>query len=135
MACKNCSDCVATKCLPACLSNIIIGIFEPNTDYYIYIEDVTTGQLILFSATADGAGVLQFALGAFEPMPDHSYMLWITLTNQNIDHEEIITIPYGLYSVDSTASCLSLRFEYVEDSEANKILYEKMEIEVLQWMF
>jgi len=131
MSCKGCSDCVETKCLPVCLSNIIVGVFEPDTDYYIYLENATTGQLLRFESTTDGNGKLEFSLG-FEPMPDQSYKLWVTETNQNIDHEEEIIIPYGYYTSDSTADCLALRFVYVEDTDLNKILYHTIQLEVEQ---
>jgi hypothetical protein len=132
MACKNCTDCVPTKCLPACVSNVIIGIFGIDTDYFIYIEDVTTGLLTRFDATSNGSGVLTWVLGDFQPMPDHSYMLWITEINQNIDKEVEITIPFGYYTTDSTADCLELSFVYVDNTSLNKILYDTMEIEVEQ---
>src|SRR3990172_7397043 len=109
MACKGCSDCVPVKCLPACVQNIIIGIFDIDTDYYMYLENVTTGQITRFAATSTGDGVLTLVLGDYAPMPEHSYLLWITKTNQNIDHEEVITIPYGYYTTDSTTTCLELR--------------------------
>lgn len=132
MSCKGCTDCVATKCLPACVDNIIIGIFDANTPYFIYLENITTGQLVKFSATSSNTGVLTWALGDFEPMPDHAYNLWVTAINQNIDHEKEITFPYGYYTSDSTATCLELSFVYVNDTDLNKVLYGTMEIEVEQ---
>jgi hypothetical protein len=111
-----CNPCLETDTLPVCVTSLIVGTISSLTkDVHIYVKDITTGKVVRFEETSDGAGLVTITGLGTEPdfMPDHSYELWITLADAtSIEDKEDITVP----NAAETTECIALNFEYTGES-------------------
>lgn len=121
-----CTPCNTAKLIPACITDLTIGtIGSNNADVYIYIKNISTGRLLRFDATSNGAGLVIVDISSQEWMQNQAYELWITLaTAVSIDDKENITI-----SGDSF-SCFEISFVQVKDEEGNVITYASQTLEI-----
>lgn len=107
-----CNPCLETDTLPVCIDSLIVGtISSLTTAVFIFVKDITTGKIVRFEETSDGAGLVTITGLDTEPdfMPNHSYELWITLAlATSIEAKEDITVPNAAASTE----CISLNFEY-----------------------
>lgn len=122
-----CNPCAKANDLPACLDTLLVGrITAVNTSVYVYVRNNTTEAApIRFTAISDADGYVEIDLGLFEPMPNHSYEIWITLaTAKNLGCKEDMQPadcenPY----ITDTYSCFTLQFYYVDGSDLMRTYY------------
>lgn len=129
-----CNPCQAAGSLPACLDTLTVGkISSTSANVYVYIKNHTTDAApVRFSTTSDEDGYIDLDLGTWEPMPNHSYELWVTLrTAKNQDCKEDIQpadcdSPY----ITTAYSCFALKFEYIDDDALERVYYTSATITV-----
>ena len=122
-----CNPCENANKLPACLDTLVVGKIDSlNTAVYVYVQNNTLGGApIRFDATSDADGYVEFDLGLFEPMPNQSYEIWITLTTaKNLSCKEDIQPadcdnPY----ITTTYTCFTLQFYYVDTEDLMRTYY------------
>ena len=104
-----CIPSLKTKCIPLCLTDLIIGaIGIKNKAVHVYIKDLTTGRTEMFPSLSEADGYVVIDISAATFSDNHTYELWITLATANINDKQNITVDA------STDTTLSLCFEDVE---------------------
>ena len=122
-----CNPCQNTNKLPACLDTLVVGKIDSlDTAVYVYVQNNTlSAPPIRFDAVSDEDGYVEIDFGLFEPMPNHSYEIWITLTGaKNLGCKEDIQLadcdnPY----ITDTYTCFTIRFYYVDGEDLMRTYY------------
>lgn len=113
-----CNPCTATEPVANCITDLIIGKISSNsTAVYVYLNNITLGKLVRFSATSSASGIVTIQRGTQVFMPNHAYEIWITLaiaTNPNTPKEQI-QIGANFYK------CFSVRFTKEVDTTNTSI--------------
>jgi len=111
----SCEICLTTKKLPTCLGELTIGTISSTLeDVLVVIKDITTGRIITYDVTSDGAGLVKITIDSAkqEYMPGHSYKIWITKKSSNsIEKKETITIG------TETTPCARTSFERIHEED------------------
>lgn len=99
----NCTD---TLKVPECANSLFIGQITPDTDYWVHIQNITTGHSTLQAITSNGDGSITIDL----TNPDKSYfnhnsfyMVYVTLP----DSDERLSLLLG----GQTPTCYLIGFE------------------------
>lgn len=88
-----------------------------NANYYVYIQDVTTGRTERIAGTSDNNSNLQITNDLLFS-PSHTYQLWATLqTAQSPDEQQNIIVS----GTGAKNKCFTVRFNqsYTEDAKNN----------------
>jgi len=107
-------NCSKTTPLPCCITNLTIGIADPNTDYIVYFKSAT-GRTDAYPVTSDSDGKIivtdsEFRIGEF-------YECWITLADaENIND----STPFSIYEVE--VECVNLLFQYAAAITENQTI-------------
>lgn len=89
-----CNPCLKAKALPNCTQELAIGtISEINSSVTVYIQDITTGQIMLLPATSDGDGLVTVDISEKKFFDNHAYELWIT--DSGADYKDKMDITVG----------------------------------------
>lgn len=113
----NCNACYKTRPLNSCSDEIVIGTFAPDTDFYVYLEIVATGNIVRLEATSDGDGLLAINTSEIDFSTVLEYQLWVTLQSATSQHDnETFTASDGEDEVEGI-TCLLLKFEKVMDGD------------------
>ncbi len=104
-----CNPCLCTLILPTCFDTLVVGtVGSINTDYWVYIKDVTINKTTGYEATSSGAGVLSISITSIFAA-NHSYELWLTLRSGTPDEKEDVLIS----GADSPQTCFELKFQTI----------------------
>lgn len=127
-----CVPCQKTSLIPRCSQVITIGnIGLINNDVNIFIKDISTEKLLLIAETSDSNGDVSFTNDCGF-MPFHSYELWITLAEDNIqDNLEITMINDSYPVIGDSYYCLALRFTDVKDCNGEQVEFPYYTIETI----
>ena len=129
-----CNPCQQANSLPSCLDTLVVGkIDSTSTAVYVYLKNHTTdAPPVRFDAVSDEDGYVEFDLGSFEPMPNHSYEIWITLTTaKNLDcREDMQPADCDNPYITTTYTCFALTFTYVDDEALERLYYVSQTITV-----
>lgn len=113
----NCNACHKTRPLNSCSDEIVIGTFAPDTDFYVYIQTIATGNIIRLEATSDGDGLLSIDTSEINFSDVLQYQLWVTLQSATSQHDNVtFTASDGSEEVEAI-ECLLLKFENVMDGD------------------
>lgn len=113
----NCNACHKARPLNSCSDSISIGTFAPDTDFYVYLEIIATGNIIRLEAISDGSGNLSINTSDIDFATTLEYMLWVTLQSATSQHDNVMfTASDGTDSVEGI-TCLLLKFEKVLDGD------------------
>lgn len=108
-----CSSCAKAKSIIVCGNFLLIQIgLTPGTQYTIYLKNLTLNIIYSQSAVVDLSGKLYFDFDEFDAdiyMSEHSFEMWVTLKNDGIDNNIILTY------VQDTTTCLEINFVNVWD--------------------
>ena len=99
-------NCSQLDQIPECTDSILLGSIDPDTEYYIYVKNSSTGFTYREEVTSDELGHIELDLTQPDPTfynQESSYEVWVTLRDSNERLE--ITYAYGL-----TDTCLALSF-------------------------
>jgi hypothetical protein len=113
----NCLACNKTRPLNSCSDEIVIGTFEPNTNYYIYLQIVATGNLTRLEATSENDGLLPIDVTNFDFATTLEYMLWVTLETATNQHDNVSFTATDGTDIVEGVTCLLLNFEKVMDGD------------------
>lgn len=110
-----CSPCQKLQPIPKCAESLIVGnVGLIDTDVSVYINDLTTDKLTKIDTVTDFEGNVIFDNCGL--MPNHSYELWVTLLDDNIEDKLDIEVINETYPVPADSySCLSFRVLDVVD--------------------
>lgn len=127
-----CEPCQKTSLIPLCSQVITVGnISLGNQDVNVFIKDITTGKITLIPETSDSFGDVSFSNDCGF-MPLHSYELWITLADDNIEDKLEITMINESYPViGDVYKCLSLRFTNVKDCNGEQVEFPYYTLEAI----
>lgn len=118
-----CNECAVASELYACSDAIIVGSANPDTDYYVFLRNNTTGLESRFDVTSDNTGLITWDLPANDIFATGlSYTLWVTTTAAN-DKVEI-------QSGDDVFTCIDLTFTQLFDEEGCCVCFESQTIKV-----
>lgn len=121
-----CLKCTKVNNIPKCLDELVVGtISSTNTDVYIVLES-STGRIITFTATSDGAGLVKLDTTDFEPNQVFNYNLWVSLQSNNIYDAEDLTIE----GETDPVKCVSFKFDTVYNGNGSVISFASQKIEV-----
>lgn len=113
----NCLACNKTRPLNSCSEEIVIGTFQPDTNYYVYLEIIATGNIMRLEATSENDGLLPINVENIDFNTTLEYMLWVTLQSATNQHDnETFTASDGTDEVEGV-TCLLLKFEKVMDGD------------------
>lgn len=113
-----CTPCLVAKPIPSCTQTLNIGtISDINANVRVYIQDITTGQILSFDTTSDGSGLVSVDLSENNFFDNHAYEMWVTDANAEYRDAKDITID------SQTEKVICLRFEYVQDSTGGSELF------------
>jgi len=97
-------NCSKTIPLPCCITNLTVGVGDPDTDYIVYFK-TATGRTDNYPATSDVGGNIivtdtEFRIGEY-------YECWITLADaENIND----STPFSIGEIE--VQCLNVIFQY-----------------------
>lgn len=124
----SCNNCTATKSIPTCTTDLIIGQIEDfDTDVFVFVKNLTTGYSLRFEATSEGDGTVRLDMTLVDPSfynPNSLYEIWITLQDEGQNQKQIITID------SETFDCFNLRFNTLFDEAGSIIDYLEHTLEV-----
>lgn len=103
-------NCNKTATLPRCITNLTIGVAEPDTDYLVVLNGAT-GRTDILTVTSDGDG--NIVLVNPDVRIGEVYEVYLALPG---DVET--KIPFAIGEVEIT--CLSVKFEYCETTIENQ---------------
>ncbi len=107
-----CEPCTLLEAVEQCTDSIIIGIAQPDTDYFVYILNLATNRLDTFEATSDGDGLITISIE--QPFASNTgYEVWVNTTTSD-DPGDDLTID------DATNKCFIFSFMKSAQS-ANRI--------------
>jgi hypothetical protein len=78
----SCSNCTQTKLIPTCTGILQVGLVAPDTDYWVHVKNLITGNTYRQTNTSDVAGLLTFDLTKPDTSaysPNFDYELYVTL--------------------------------------------------------
>lgn len=121
-----CSDCVNSKPVARCVTNLIVGtISSLNTSVYVYIRSVTTDRDIRYTVTSSAAGLITVPITPQRFSEDHAYEIWVTLTTAaGVENKQNITIGGEI------ADCVSVRFETIWASDNTIATYTNQTLSI-----
>lgn len=113
----NCNACHKTRPLNSCSDEIVIGTFQPDTDYYVYLQIIATGNITHLEATSENDGLLPIDVTNIDFATTLEYMLWVTLQSATNQHDNVtFTATDGEDEIEAI-TCLLLKFEKVMDGD------------------
>lgn len=112
----NCNSCSIARPLNHCSDSISIGTFEADTDYFIYLKNISSGNTMRFEATSDADGLLIITTTAIEFVTTSDYELWATLADATNQHDNVLFSLGDGYETVNDVPCLLLKFEKVVDN-------------------
>lgn len=113
----NCHACNKTRPLNSCSDEIVIGTFEPDTDYYVYLETIATGNITRLEATSESDGLLPINVESIDFATTLEYILWVTLQSATNQHDNVTFTASDGEDIVEGVTCLLLKFEKVMDGE------------------
>lgn len=113
----NCNSCFKTRPLNSCSDEIVIGTFAPDTDYYVYLEIIATGNIMRLEATSENDGLLPINTEGIDFATSLEYMLWVTLASATNQHNTVTFTASDGVDVVEGVTCLLLKFEKVMDGD------------------
>lgn len=113
----NCNSCHKTKPLNSCSDEIVIGTFAPDTDYYVYLEIIATGNIMRLEATSENDGLLPINVEEIDFATSLEYMLWVTLQSATNQHNAVTFTTSDGADIVEGVTCLLLKFEKVMDGD------------------
>lgn len=124
----NCNACTKARPLNSCSDELVIGTFAPDTDFYVYLQIVATGNLMRLEATSDGDGLLILDTSDIDFATALEYQLWVTLQSATSQHDEVtFSASDGEETVEGI-TCLLLNFEKVWDGDTCCLCIESQTI-------
>lgn len=123
----SCTACQATKIIPSCTDELVIGSVEDaSTDLYVYIKNLTTGYVHRQEVMSNEYGLVTLDLSLPDISfynPNNTYESWVTLQDAQIDDRLPVTIG------DDDYTCFALNFEKVFDETGIAATYETHTLE------
>jgi hypothetical protein len=123
-------ECTKVKAIRQCGGFVEIGAMEgSNTQYFIYIKDVTVDVIWRVLCTSDASGFIEFDMDDRPRFfqPNHTYEVWAHVTTATNDEQQdpiTITIGSALYEYD----CFQFQVIKLTDDESKTIAYTPLQV-------
>ena len=113
MSCDN-ECCRLMNKVPTCANELILGTVMPNTDYWIYVDNLASNYSYRQSSTSDAQGLLSLDL----TLPGKSFYMTNYTYNVRITEQGAYDI-VRLEIQDNTFNCITIPFYTVNGNEVD----------------
>lgn len=118
-------DCNKAKPLPSCVTNLTIGVGEPDTDYLVILK-TSDSRIDTYPSTSDSDGVIKIT--SPKVRTNTTYEVWVSVDDYpyapaNINVKETITVG------DTDVECLFIEFSPAySDEDVETFTYQTVSL-------